>query len=63
MLWLHRWVRKSSKLTIIGNANLGTFKVTATASKDGYDSAHGSASFKVIPASQGGGNGGGGIII
>ena len=50
------------KWTIGGNANLGTFKVSVTATKEGYKSASGSTSFKVISASQphrGGGGGGG----
>jgi hypothetical protein len=38
------------KWTIGGNSNTGIFKVTATATKDGYESASGSTSFKVISA-------------
>jgi hypothetical protein len=48
------------KWTIGGNSNTGTFKVTATASKDGYNSASGSASFKLIQATDHQGDGGGG---
>jgi hypothetical protein len=46
--------------TISGNANLGTFKVTATATKDGYRLASGSDSFKVISSVGDHGGGGGG---
>jgi hypothetical protein len=47
-----------------GNSKPGIFKVSATASKDGYNPAPGSDSFKVTPATtpphDGGGGGGGG---
>jgi hypothetical protein len=50
------------KWTIGGNSNTGIFKVTATATKDGYKLASGSDSFKVISTGDdhsGGGGGGG----
>jgi hypothetical protein len=48
------------KWTISGNAKPGTFKVTATASKDGYESVTGTKSFMVKPAESDTGGGGGG---
>jgi hypothetical protein len=48
------------KWTIGGNSNTGISKVTATATKDGYKSASGSASFKAISADDDYGGGGGG---
>jgi hypothetical protein len=47
------------KWTIGGNSNTGIFKVTATATKDGYKLASGSASFKVIATENDHGGGGG----
>jgi hypothetical protein len=46
------------KWTISGNAKPGTFKVTVTATKDGYKSASGTKLFTVIQAPSGGGGGG-----
>jgi hypothetical protein len=48
------------KWTIGGNSNTGIFKVTATATKDGYKLASGSASFKVMATENDHGGGGGG---
>jgi hypothetical protein len=48
------------KWTISGNAKPGTFKVTVTATKDGYKSASGTKSFTVKPATPSVGGGGGG---
>jgi hypothetical protein len=47
------------KWTIGGNSNTGIFKVTATATKDGYKSASGSTSFKVTSADDDQGSSGG----
>jgi hypothetical protein len=48
------------KWTISGNAKPGTFKVTVTATKDGYKSASGTKSFTVESATPSDGGGGGG---
>jgi hypothetical protein len=48
------------KWTISGNANPGTFKVTATASKNRYESVTGTKSFVVKQAGSNTGGGGGG---